>query len=119
MGLLDKITEIASSIAGDKGSGSSLIDGVTDIFKSEGVNGVMEKFKEKGLGDILSSWIGTGSNTPISADQIKDVLGADRLKELADKAGISTDKASSMLKDMLPDIFDKISPDGKINHDKE
>ncbi len=31
-------------------------------------------FNEKGLGDMMSSWISTGKNLSISADQIKDIL---------------------------------------------
>ena len=62
----------------------------------------------------MSSWIGTGENLPISADQVKSVLGDERVAEFAAKAGISPDVASSHLAEPLPNVIDKLSPDGNL-----
>jgi hypothetical protein len=45
-------------------------------------------FHEKGLGGIVSSWIGTGQNLPISADQLQNVLHSGALQQAAQSAGI-------------------------------
>jgi uncharacterized protein YidB (DUF937 family) len=62
----------------------------------------------------VTSWVGTGQNLPISADQIQHVLGSEQVKELAAKAGISSDAASSHLAQLLPMLIDKITPNGQL-----
>jgi uncharacterized protein YidB (DUF937 family) len=51
-----------------------------------GLDGLVQSFQQKGLGDVVSSWVSTGQNLPISADQITHVLGSDAVKNLAAKA---------------------------------
>jgi uncharacterized protein YidB (DUF937 family) len=79
-----------------------------------GLPGLMQSFHEKGLGGVMSSWVGTGQNFPITADQIQHVLGSEQVKELAAKAGISPDLASSSLATMLPWLIDQLTPNGQM-----
>ncbi|MBI2779891.1 MAG: hypothetical protein HYX62_08980 [Gammaproteobacteria bacterium] len=81
MGLFDHIAGEAIGKLTGQGSGqSSLLDGVMDMLNNNqagGIGGLVQSFKDKGLGDIVSSWIGTGSNLPISPEQIQQALGAE------------------------------------------
>jgi uncharacterized protein YidB (DUF937 family) len=52
-----------------------------------GISGLIQTFHEKGLGELVVSWVGTGQNLPISAEQIQHLAGSDQVKELAAKAG--------------------------------
>ena len=61
----------------------------------------------------MTSWVGTGQNLPISAEQIQNVLGSERVKQFAAKAGISPEVASSKLAELLPAVVDRLTPDGK------
>jgi uncharacterized protein YidB (DUF937 family) len=79
-----------------------------------GLQGVIQSFKDKGLGDIMSSWIGTGQNLPISGDQLKTGLGADLIGQLASKIGVSPDVAAAKLSEILPGIIDKLTPEGTV-----
>ena len=74
----------------------------------------MQQFHDKGLGSLVSSWVSTGQNLPISADQIQHALGSDQVKELAAKAGISPEAASSHLAQLLPMLVDKLTPNGQV-----
>jgi len=67
------------------------------------------------LGDIVSSWVGTGANASVSGEQITNTLGADKIKEIAGKLGISDDQVSGGLAVLLPHIIDKLTPDGKVS----
>src|ERR1700730_19266256 len=67
-----------------------------------GLSGLVEQFHDKGLGALVSSWVGTGQNLPISADQIQHVLGSNQVKELAAKAGISPEIWAAHLSALLP-----------------
>jgi uncharacterized protein YidB (DUF937 family) len=79
-----------------------------------GLSGLLQQFHDKGLGSLVTSWVGTGQNLPISADQIQHVLGSEQVKELAAKAGISPDAASSHLAQLLPMLIDKLTPNGQL-----
>ena len=79
-----------------------------------GLSGLLQQFHDKGLGSLVSSWVSTGQNLPISADQIQHVLGSEQVKELAAKAGIAPDAASSHLAQLLPMLIDKLTPNGQV-----
>lgn len=79
-----------------------------------GIAGLAQLFQNKGLGDLVSSWVGTGANLPVSANQIQDVLGSDQLGALASKFGLSPDQAGSQLADLLPGVIDQLTPNGQV-----
>ena len=43
------------------------------------------RFQQGDLGDVMSSWVGTGQNMPVSADQLGGVLGDDALAPLVSR----------------------------------
>lgn len=114
MGLMDILGEVAGAVGKQKGANKGLLDGVMDLFKNDGLAGIINSLKNSGLEDIVKSWISTGQNKPISMDQIKKALGNEKLEELAERAGIPVEQSSKLLKEMLPDIIDKLSPDGNL-----
>ena len=107
MGLLDGI------LGGVVGAGMvSVVNSILE--KHGGVQGVVDQFEKQGLGATVKSWVGTGANLPVTADQIHHVLGADALKQLAAKAGISIDEISQKLAQVLPQAVDKLTPAGVV-----
>jgi uncharacterized protein YidB (DUF937 family) len=114
MGLLDEMENKAvTSLLGN--SSNPLATSLLQMINNQpgGLSALAQSFHEKGLGGIMSSWVGTGQNLPITADQIQHVLGSDQVKELAAKAGISPDLASSSLATMLPSLIDRLTPNGQ------
>lgn len=79
-----------------------------------GLPGLLGMFKDKGLGHILESWIGGGPNQKISPRQVKKGLGSDILEQIAGAVGLSKGKASGQLAKYLPDIINKLTPQGQI-----
>jgi uncharacterized protein YidB (DUF937 family) len=118
MGFLDKLLQQAAPVLGkEMGSHPELVSGLTKVLtdgKTGGLAGLTGKFEQNGLGNIISSWISTGKNLPISPAQIQNVLGSNTVQNLAAKAGISPAKAASQLSTLLPALVDKITPNGKI-----
>jgi uncharacterized protein YidB (DUF937 family) len=80
------------------------------------LNAIVAKLQQAGLGDQVKSWIGTGQNLPITADQLKQVLGSDVVRQLAAKYNIPIDQVAEVLSHQLPVAVDKASPDGKLPH---
>ena len=56
----------------------------------------------------------TGKNLPISPDQLQGVLGNDAVKNIASKLGIDSKALTSQLSNLLSDVVDKLTPDGKV-----
>ena len=118
MSFFDEVRDkVVGAIGGMKGEHSGLIDSVMGMVtdkESGGLAGLVNTFKERGLGDIISSWISTGRNLPISNDQVQQGIGKEQIQQLAEKMGLSPDDAKSRLAELLPDIIDKLTPEGKI-----
>lgn len=90
MGLFDAVEGKAlSSMLGS--SSSPLASGLLQMINNQpgGLQGLIQSFRDKGMGSLVLSWVGSGQNLPISADQISHVLGSDQVKQLAAQAGIS------------------------------
>ncbi|MBZ5537594.1 MAG: YidB family protein [Acidobacteriia bacterium] len=110
-----------AALAGTSGTATGaepdLMSGITALLGGSGSSGLtslVQTFHDKGLGDIVSSWVSTGANLPVSADQVHNALGADRLRDFATKAGIAPETAGSTLASLLPNVIDKLTPNGKI-----
>lgn len=115
MGLLDNLENRAADSALGGGT-NSLTSGLLQLIQNQpgGLQGLVQSFHDKGLGGIVSSWIGTGPNPPISGDQVHQVLGSDQVKALAAKAGISPDVAGTAIAQILPGLVDKLTPNGSL-----
>jgi uncharacterized protein YidB (DUF937 family) len=78
------------------------------------VKGLLGKLQESGLGSQVSSWIGNGSNMPITPDQIREALGNEKVQQIAQTLGLPTDKILNFLSENLPNAVDEMSPQGKL-----
>lgn len=118
MGLLDTITGAVESISGFGANDSSglmeVVGGLIGNPQTGGLSGLIKGLEEKGLGDIAASWVGTGQNLPISAEQIQSVLGNEQIAAYAQKLGISTQDISAHLAQLLPQVVDKLTPSGSL-----
>jgi uncharacterized protein YidB (DUF937 family) len=90
------------------------LDDLVGSLAGGGLEKTLSELDAKGLGEQAKSWIGTGENKPVSAEQIKDVMGNEQIAALADKLGVSPDQASDAVAEWLPKIVDQVSPDGKL-----
>lgn len=113
MSLLD----LAGSLLGggqNAGSGN-LIGTVFQALNSQpgGIAGVLEQLQQAGLGTAVSSWISSGQNTPVSADQIHSALGGSVMQDIAAKLGVSPETAAGHLAEMLPGLVDHVTPNGQ------
>ncbi len=116
MGILDSLE--SSGILGQLGAAvlPAVLGDVMGSGGQGGLNAIVAKLQQAGLGDIAKSWVGTGQNLPITADQLKQVLGSDAVRQLAAKYNIPIDQVAEVLAHQLPLAVDKASPDGKLPH---
>ena len=71
--------EVSSMLAN---SSNPLASSVMQMINNQpgGLSGLLQQFHDKGLGSLVSSWVSTGQNLPISADQIQHVLGSEQVR---------------------------------------
>lgn len=84
-----------------------------------GLGGLVQAFQGKGMGDMISSWISTGPNPPVTASQISDVLGPNTLSQFAAKAGVPHGEAGGLLASLLPAMIDRLTPQGQVPDSKD
>jgi uncharacterized protein YidB (DUF937 family) len=82
------------------------------IEKHGGVQGIVAQLEQQGLGGTVRSWVGTGANQPITADQVHQAFGSDTVKELAAKVGMTPQDLAAKLSQILPGAIDKLTPGG-------
>jgi uncharacterized protein YidB (DUF937 family) len=119
MGLLDQIVKgLAGKLMGEgTGTQNPLLDIAMSLLSNPqtgGLEGLLEMFKNKGMSDQMSSWVSTGQNLPISGNQLQDVLGSDLIQQFAKKLGTSNTDVSGGLANLLPDLIDKLTPNGQL-----
>lgn len=116
MSLFDSLKGIAGGLLG--GTDESAIPGMLSQALSGnfagGLEGIVNKLQAGGLGPQVASWISTGSNLPISADQLRSALGDAHLQAIATSLGIPTDKVVAFLTAHLPAAVDHASPSGTL-----
>ena len=116
MGILDQVVGAVGGAVGGKGGGvqAILLQQMISMLSQPGALGKLTSaFQQNGLGNVLESWLGTGTNLPISPAQVQQVFGTNALGDMAKKAGVAAPEAASIVSSLLPQVIDKISPGGK------
>ncbi len=88
MGLMDEVLAMAGS-SGEQGQHASALGAIMSMINSPqvgGLAGLQSMFQQGGLGNIISSWISTGQNLPVSASQLQNVLHGGALQQAAQQA---------------------------------
>ena len=118
MSLFDSVLKAATGAAPTlDGSQPSLASAALSMITNNqtgGISGLAQQFAAQGLGHIMSSWIGTGQNLPISAEQLQSVLGSSQVQEIAAKIGLSPEAVNAGLAQILPQIVDHLTPNGQV-----
>lgn len=111
------LLKMGQELLGDKmGDAGGLMEALSGLTSGEGldIGGIAEKLKAGGLGDQVSSWLGDGENAPVSADQLTNALGADKIGEMASKLGVDAGSAAETLSQAMPSLMDKLSEGGNL-----
>ena len=119
MGLFDEVLSMAGVGSGSQQQDqhATALTAIMNYVNSPqvgGIAGLQKMFQQGGLGSVMSSWIGSGQNSPVSADQLQNVLHSGALQEAAQKCGIDPTQLTGMMSTLLPHLVDKLTPNGQI-----
>jgi uncharacterized protein YidB (DUF937 family) len=104
---------------GSSGGGSNLMQmvlpAVMGLLAGGGLQKLLGGLQAKGLTSQVDSWTSTDQpNQKVSAADIEDVMGKDELDQVAQKAGVSSGQAADAISQLLPQLVDGASPNGKL-----
>lgn len=120
MSLFDQLAgQVLGSLAGGNGPAggqSAVLQLVLSLVQNSegGLGGLLAKLSQGGLGEQVASWVGTGQNLPVSAEQISQILGGAGLGDIAAQLGMSREHAAGQLADLLPQVIDGLTPNGQV-----
>ena len=118
MGLLDNLGlgDMLKSLLGQAESGAlpALINAVLAKTEYRDLNGLVAALQKGGLDEQVKSWLGPGANLPVTAEQLRAVLGNAQVQEFARQLGLPVDQALKTMAQYLPEIVDKASPNGAL-----
>ena len=122
MGMLDALLqnpEMIGDVAKFAADNPEVAKAAMSFFSSSdgsggGLGDIVGALQSGGLGDAVSSWLGSGDNLAVEPGQLQSALGDDQISAFAEKAGVSGSEASTLLAGILPQIVDKLSPEGQL-----
>jgi len=92
----------------------SLGGGAAGTDMNSGLGELVDRFRQNGQGATADSWVATGVNKPINDSEVERALGPDLIDSLAKQTGLSRADLLSRLASMLPDVVDKMTPEGRL-----
>jgi uncharacterized protein YidB (DUF937 family) len=119
MGLLDDLTSIVGGNARtSQGVAGSLIELLGGGQGGGGLGSLVQSFQQAGLGHLMDSWIGTGQNLPVSGAQVQQALGP-QVQAMAAQHGMSVESVSGFISQLLPQLVDHLTPEGRLPQGRE
>jgi uncharacterized protein YidB (DUF937 family) len=101
------------------GLGGLLAGGAAGSLLNGGLGDILKQLEQNGHGDIARSWVGTGPNKEIAANDLEKALGADKVNLLAQQTGLSRAELLDGLSDQLPELVNQLTPHGRMPTDDE
>ncbi|QDQ14949.1 YidB family protein [Streptomyces spectabilis] len=86
---------------------------ITTLFDGGHIAPAIEELRAAGLGDKVDSWVSTGENQPLAADELTKAVG-DNITRIAALLGLSADEVAEKAAAALPVTFDALSPEGTV-----
>ncbi len=117
------LDDLLGGLTGGGGGGGSglgaLLPVLGGLLASGGLSKIMGGLKANGLTSQADSWVGTGANEPVNGAQVEQAIGKEQIQQVAQQLGISESQAADVVAKALPEVVDKVSPEGKLPPEHE
>lgn len=98
--------------------GAGLLGVVLQLLQQNGgLSGLVQQMQRSGYGDQAQSWIGTGQNQGLPTEALSQIFGSGALQQLAQQFGVSHDEMSSKVAQVLPEVVNRMTPQGSLPAD--
>lgn len=105
--------DILGSILAGGAAGGAAGGGLGNVING-GLGDILKQLQENGQGDVANSWVSRGQNKEIDPRELEAALGRDKMKSLAEQAGLSDVQFMQGLAQGLPQVIDRMTPDGRL-----
>lgn len=85
------------------------------IERHGGIDGLIRRFEQQGLLPTIQSWVIRGSNRPMTAEQLQEVVSPPLMKELAARVHLSPQSLAIRLAYILPAAIDSFTSVGPLS----
>jgi uncharacterized protein YidB (DUF937 family) len=111
---------LGGMFGGNRQQGDNMLGMVLGMVQQMGgIGAVLNMFRQRGMSQQADSWVGTGANQPISGDDVENVFGASRISQLASQAGVPEDQARSGFAQILPELMNQFTPEGRVPENQD
>jgi len=113
-------TSGASATPGAPGATSGgLLGGLGGGGIASGLRDLLDRFRQSGHEEKAQSWVSNGENRPIAANELEQVLGAERIEWLTQQTGLPKEQLLAGLSKELPGAIDQLTPKGQVPTEDE
>lgn len=89
------------------------------VQRNGGIGSVLQRVNQHGYGGHANSWVGTGANEALPPDAARQLLGPQELSSLSSQLGVGQDEVAHGFSEILPEVVDKLSPQGALPADAD
>ena len=89
------------------------------IQRNGGIGNVLQRAQQRGYSRQASSWVGTGENEALPLQAVDELVGHDEIVRLSQQLGVGEQEVSEGFAEILPEMVDKLSPDGMLPEDAD
>lgn len=89
------------------------------IQQNGGLTGALNKITSMGMGQKANSWMSTDQNEDLDANDVQQLFGADQIQQVAQQTGCDSGEVCQGMAQLLPQIFDSLTPDGDTNRESQ
>jgi uncharacterized protein YidB (DUF937 family) len=92
---------------------------IASFLANGGLSKLVNGMQAQGLSAQADSWVGTGPNEPIGADDLRHVLGDEEVAQVAQQLGTDPDTAAQLLAQITPNVVNAVTPEGQLPDEAE
>ncbi|HEX5021755.1 MAG TPA: YidB family protein [Candidatus Binatia bacterium] len=89
------------------------------LQQNGGLGSVLGKFRDAGMGSQADSWVSSGRNQEISAEQVEQAFGPAAINDIASKLGVARGDAGSAISQIMPELINQLTPRGEVTEESE
>lgn len=89
------------------------------VQRNGGLGAVLNRVQQKGYTRQASSWVSTGPNQSLNAEEIDDVVGAEELSRMSQQLGMPREDVAQGFAEIFPAMVDELTPEGQVTPDAD
>lgn len=104
-GALDELRGALGGSGADASTGGNLLQSAFNA--AGGTDGIIQKAQQAGLGDKVQSWIGSGGNIPMMAEEVTRIFPPQQIDDFAAQHGVPAGLVTQILAQLIPHAVDQ------------